>query len=171
MSERKKTNLIKLAIVLGVIIVVAGVVISGVFDNRHPHFRVINNADDEIYSITLRCYNAAGEQSGTYETGPTRNGKVINFQNVREPFSYGEKIDLDTEFRRGTIVSDTLNLTCKVQIVAQKGQEADQTEKVASPSVDVPYEKGKRPVLILTGNKEDGYELTYTGKSVNWLIG
>ena len=91
MSERKKTNLIKLAIVLGVIIVVAGVVISGVFDNRHPHFRVINNADDEIYSITLRCYNAAGEQSGTYETGPTRNGKLSTFKMCESRFHMGKK--------------------------------------------------------------------------------
>lgn len=171
MSERKKTNLIKLAIVLGVIIVVAGVVISGVFDNRHPHFRVINNADDEIYAVTLRCFNSAGVGNGSYDTAPTRAGKVINFQNERESFSYGEKIDLDTEFSNGTDVADTLNLTCIVQVEAKEGLQALQTAKEAAPSVAVPYERGKRPVLILSGNQIDGYVLTYTGKSVNWLIG
>ena len=91
MSERKKTNLIKLAIVLGVIIVVAGVVISGVFDNRHPHFRVINNADDEIYSITLRCYNAAGEKAAHTKLGQLVMGKLSTFKMCESRFHMGKK--------------------------------------------------------------------------------
>jgi hypothetical protein len=36
--------------------------------------------------------------------------------------------------------------------------------------MDIPLAKGKRTVLILTGNKESGYYLTYDGL-VNWVLG
>ena len=69
------------------------------------------------------------------------------------------------------MIEDTLRISARIQNISRKGEEAQATSKVTKTGVQVPHAKGKRPVLILTGNKEDGYELTYTGKSVNWLIG
>jgi hypothetical protein len=169
MSERKKTNLIKLAVVLGVLIIAGLLYMFGVFDNHEAHVRIINNADDEIYAITVTCSNAIGNTSYFGTSG--RNGKVLNYQNDRAPFSYGQKIDFNPQYRKDVVIEDTLRISARIQNISRKGEEAQAASKVTKTGVQVPHAKGKRPVLILTGNKEDGYELTYTGKSVNWLIG
>lgn len=169
MSERKKTNLIKLAVVLGILIIVGLLFLFGVFDNSSTHYRVINQADDAVYQIGITCYNPVVTPGGSYEFGASIQGKRMNYQGLREAFAYGEKIDLNPQYRNGTAFGDALTVDCRIQ--NNEVSDPAVIPKVTENQVTVPYAKGKRPVLILTGNKEDGYELTYTGKSVNWLIG
>ena len=159
MTEKKKTTLIILAVVIGIIIIVAGIVVSGILDSTHARIRVINHADDEFKAVQMDCY-IPGNTDGHFIARVSKSGKITNFQNAHASIPYGTKIDLNPQFRKGIELGDTIAVKFQV----------DGAEMSNTP-LDIPYARGKRPVLILTGNKEDGYVLTYTGKSVNWLIG
>ena len=159
MSERKKTNLIKLAVVLGIIIIAAGIVVSGMFDSTHARIRVINHADDDFKAVQMDCYTT-GNADGHFIARVSKSGKLINFQNAHASIPYGTKIDLNPEFRKGIELGDTITVKFRVD-----------GAYMSNTPLEIPYHKGRRPVLMLTGSKEAGYELAYTGKSVNWLIG
>ena len=159
MSERKKTTLIKVALFLGIIIIVAGIVLSGVLDSTHARIRVINHADDEFKAVQMDCY-IPGNTDGHFIARVSKSGKITNFQNDHASIPYGTKIDLNPQFQKGIELGDTITVKFCVDGVY-----------MLNTPLDIPYIKGRRPVFILTGNRKDGYELTYTGKTVNWLIG
>jgi len=159
MTAKKKTTLVILAVILGAIIVVAGIVLSGILDNTHARIRVINHADDDFKAVQMDCY-AAGDADGHFIARVSKSGKLINFQNAHASIPYGTKIDLNPQFRKGIELGDTIT----VKFYVDGGY-------ISNTPLDIPYIKGRRPVFILTGNKKEGYELTYTGKTVNWLIG
>ena len=159
MKGKKKAIRIRLAVALGILFVIAGVVLSGVLDSNHARVRVINHASDDFKSVWMDCY-ATGDTEGHPDAGVGKNGKIIDFQNTREAIPYGTKIDLNPEFRKGIEFGDSITVKFRVDGVY-----------MSNGPLEIPHRKGQRPVLMLTGSKEDGYELTYTGKSVNWLIG
>ena len=159
MTGKKKKTRIIFAVILAVIIVVAGIVLSGVLDRTHARIRVINHADDDFKAVQMDCYTT-GDADQHFDARVGKTGKIIDFQNTREAIPYGTKIDLNPQFRKGIVFGDTI--TVKFQV--------DGIEMSNTP-LDIPYARGRRPVYILTGNKKDGYVLTYTGRAVNWLIG
>ena len=159
MTEKKKKTLIKLAVVLGVIVVVACIVLSGILDSTHARIRVINHADDDFKAVQMDCYTT-GNTDGHFIARVSKSGKITSFQNAHAPIPYGTKIDLNPQFRKGIELGDSITVKFCVDGVY-----------MSNTPLDIPYIKGRRPVFILTGNKKEGYELTYTEKTVNWLIG
>ena len=159
MTGKKKKTRIILAAVLAVVIVAAGIVLSGVFDRTHARIRVINHADDDFKTVQMDCY-PTGNTDGHFIARVSKSGKITSFQNDHAPIPYGTKIDLNPQFGKGIELGETIT----VKFCVDGGY-------ISNSPLEIPYRKGRRPVFLLTGSKKDGYELTYTGKSVNWLIG
>lgn len=159
MTAKKKTTFIILVVVIGIIIIVAGIVVSGIFDSTHARIRVINHAGDDFKAVWMDCY-ATGDTDRHPIAGVGKSGRITNFQNAHASIPYGTKIDLNPQFRKGIELGETITVKFRVDGV-----------EISNTPLDIQYIKGRRPVFILTGNKKEGYELTYTGTTVNWLIG
>ena len=169
MSEHKKTNLVRLAVFLGIAVIAGLLYLFGVFDDN-AHFLVINRADDEIFEVRLDV-SYTGDVKRDLHASSQVSGKLKNFQNEHYPIPYGERVRMDPGHREDVIVGDRAQIQCYVMtdpiIDATTGVIG---QRVVNTPTDVPLAKGKRTVLILTGNRESGYCLTFDG-FVNWVFG
>ncbi len=168
MSESKKTKLIRLAVILVILIIAGALYIFGVFDND-AHFLIINRADDDIYEVNMHI-SYTGDVVRQLHAGIQVGGKLKNFQNDRYPIPYGEKIHLDPGHRKDVVVGDRAEIDFYVETEQPKDTLGSLGSKIINTPMDVPLAKGKSTVLILTGNKENGYILTPDGFA-HWLFG
>ena len=168
MSEYKKTKLIRLAVILGILIVAGALYIFGVFDNN-AHFLIINRADDDIYEVNMHV-SYTGNVVRELHAGIQVGGKLKNFQTDRYPIPYGEKIRLDPGHRKDVVVGDRAQIDFYVKTEQPKDTLGSLGNKIINTPMDVPLAKGKSTVLILSGSKESGYTLTPDG-FVNWVFG
>ncbi len=168
MSERKKTNLIRLAVILGILIIAGALYVFGVFDDD-AHFLLVNRADDDIFNIRLDI-SYTGDTKRDMHSSVQISGKLKNFQNDVDPIPYGEKIPMNPGHRKDVAVGDRAQIVFYVKTEQPKDTMDRMGEQVVNTPMDVPLMKGKRTVLILTGSKDSGYTLTPDG-FVNWLIG
>lgn len=168
MSERKKTNLIRLAVILGILILAGSLYIFGVF-NDDAHFLVINRADDEIYQFRLDISYTGNVRADMHSSSQV-SGKIKNFQNDVYPIPYGEKIPMDPGHRKDVAILDRAEIVFYVKTEQPKDTMDKMGEQVVNTPMKVPLAKGKRTVLILTGSRESGYTLTPDG-FVNWVFG
>ena len=165
MSERKKTTLIRLAVILGILIIAGSLY---VFDDD-AHFLLVNRADDEIFNIRLDI-SYTGDTKRDMHSSVQINGKIKNFQNEVDPIPYGEKIPMDPGHRKDVAVLDRAEIVFYVKTEQPKDTMDKMGEQVVNTPMKVPLAKGKRTVLILTGSRESGYTLTPDGL-VNWVLG
>lgn len=168
MSESKKTKLIRLAVILGILIIAGALYVFGVFDDN-AHFLVINRADDEIYQFRLDISYTSNVRADMHSSSQV-SGKIKNFQNDVYPIPYGEKIPMDPGHRKDVAVLDRAEIIFYVKTEQPKDTMDKMGEQIVNTPMDVPLAKGKRTVLILTGSKESGYTLTPDG-FVNWVLG
>ena len=168
MSERKKTNLIRLAVILGILIIAGALYVFGVFDDN-AHFLVVNRADDEIFNIRLDI-SYTGDTKRDMHSSVQISGELKNFQNDVYPIPYGEKIPMNPGHRKDVAVLDRAEIVFYVKTEQPKDTMDKMGEQVVNTPMKVPLAKGKRTVLILSGSRESGYTLTLDGL-VNWVLG
>ena len=168
MSERKKTNLIRLAVILGILMIAGSLYGFGVCDDN-AHFLVINRADDEIYNFRLDISYTGNVRADMHSSSQV-SGKIKNFQNDVYPIPYGEKIPMDPGHRKDVAVLDRAEIVFYVKTEQPKDTMDKMGEQIVNTPMNVPLVRGKRTVLILTGSKESGYTLTPDG-FVNWVFG
>ena len=168
MSQYKKIKLIRLAVIIGILIIAGLLYISGVFDNN-AHFLIINRADDDIYEVNMHI-SYTGDVVRALHAGIQVGGKLKNFQNDRYPIPYGEKIHLDPGHRNDVVVGDRAQIDFYVETEQPKDTLGSLGSKIINTPMDVPLAKGKSTVLILSGSKESGFTLTLDGFA-HWLFG
>ncbi len=169
MSEQKKTALIRLGVILGIAVIAGILYICGLFDDN-AHFMVVNRAEDDIFEVRLDV-SYTGDVIWDLHAGSQVSGKLKNFQNEHYPIPYGEKVQMDPGHRKDVIVGERAQILCYVltdPIIDATSNVIG--EQIVNTPMTVPLAKGKRTVLILTGNRESGYYLTFDGL-VNWVFG
>ena len=169
MSEYKKTRLIRLGVFLGIALIAGILYVCGVFTDN-AHFLVVNRADDDIYELILSV-SYTGDVQRDMHSQCQVSGKLKNFQNEHYPFPYGERVPMETGHREDVAVGDRAQIMFYVLTDQRYNTPSNVIgTPIVNTPMDIPLAKGKRTVLILTGNKENGYYLTYDGL-VNWILG
>ena len=168
MSEQKKTALIRLGVILGIALIAGILYVCGVFTDN-AHFLVINQAEDDIYEVILRI-SYTGDVLRDEHSQCQVSGKLKNFQNEHYPIPYGEKVRMETGHREDVAVGDRAEIMFFVLTDQRQNTPSNVIgEQIVNTPMTVPLAKGKRTVLILTGNRESGYYLTFDGL-VNWVF-
>jgi hypothetical protein len=166
----KKKTIVLLA-VLGVVVIAAAVIVSGVL-NPNVYLRITNQSDGELYNYWM-YYSYQGKigREAEMAKGLSKPSSAPG-DNSRKPFVVGEsvKTKMPPNEIQDVPVSDKLTIELHVHDRPILTAEDQAFEKgVSAGAITIPAKAGKCSELVITGNREDGFNLEFTGFS-NWLI-
>ena len=166
-----KKKLMVLTAVLCVIIIAAAIIVSGAL-NPNVYLRITNQTDGELYNYWM-YYSYQGKTGRDAEMAQGLSKPTGNpGDNSCLPFAVGEsvKAKMPPNKAQNVPVSDKLTIDLYVHdkpILTAEDQAFENS--VNAGAITIPAKKGKCSDLVVTGNRENGFKLEFTGFS-NWLI-
>ena len=166
----KKKTIVPLA-VLCVLVIAAAVIVSGIL-NPNVYLRITNQSDGDLYNYWM-YYSYQGKTGREAEMGKGLSKPTGNpGDNSRLPFAVGEGVTtkMPPNKIQNVPAGDKLTVELHVHDLPILTAEDQDFEKgVNAGAITIPVKAGKCSELVITGNREDGFRLEFTGFS-NWLI-
>ena len=166
----KKKTIVLLA-VLGVVVIAAAVIVSGAL-NPNVYLRITNLSDGNLYNYWM-YYSYQGKAGREAEMGKGLSKPTGNpGDNSLLPFAVGESVTtkMPPNKIQNVPAGDKLTVELHVHDRPILTAEDQAFEKgVSAGAITIPAKAGKCSELVITGNREDGFRLEFTGFS-NWLI-
>lgn len=168
-----KRRVRRIALCLLLIIVIIAAVSIIITARNAVYLAVVNETDGEIYGIDL-MFSKDGEidsvymniAGGVFKSKP----KIVRSYgpDVYEPITVGERVPFKlTEKWNGVDPdSERIWISLRIKTTGEMFESDPEQDHVAADgfrSLEVPLERGRRTVVILTGNAEDGYHLELDG--------
>ena len=162
---KKKT--VVLIAVLAVIVIAAAVFVSGVLD-PNVYLRITNQTDGELYNYWMYySYQGKTGREAEMAKGLSKPSSTPG-DNSRKPFVIGESVTtkMSPNKIQNVPVSDELTVELHVHDLPILTAEDQQFEKgVKAGVITVPVKAGKCSDVVITGNRESGFRLEFTGFS------
>ena len=165
MEDRKeKTKVILIGAFCVAVVVACVILIVSAFsgkDDRRVCLRITNQSDGGIYRYWM-SYSYQGKVHPRAEYG-------VGINHVHEPMQVGEIVTLDLEPVPESITEEPKELTMEIYVFDKpintpESQELENSVKIGDVHT-IPLKPGKYMDIVITGSREDGYELEFTGYS------
>lgn len=167
----KKKLIIWIAVAC-VILIAASLFASGVL-NPKVYLRITNQSDGDLYSFWM-YYSFQGKTFPDTELAKGLSKPTGNVgDNSCLPFVIGESVKTVMETNPNYSVTKPEKLTIELYvhdrpILTAEDQSFENGVKVGE-ALTIPIKLGKCSNIVITGNRENGFKMEFTGFS-NWLI-
>jgi len=171
-AAKKKVRRIALCVLL--IIVVIAAVSMFIMARNAVYLAVVNETDGPIYGIDL-VFSKDGEMDSITSmnmTGGISKSKPKTMStfgpDVYREIVVGEAVPFKLTEKRNKVDPDSRQIWISVRVkttgeMFESNPEQDYVDADGFHSLEVPLERGKRTVVTLTGNAEEGYHLELNG--------
>jgi len=172
-AAKKKVRRIALCVLL--IIVVIAAVSMFIMVRNAVFLAVVNETDGPIYGIDL-VFSKDGEMDsiasmnmtgGIFKSKP-KSVRTSGGPDVYAPIAIGERVPFKLTEKWNKVDPDSERIWISVRVkttgeMFESNPERDYVDADGFQSLEVPVERGRRTVVILTGNAENGYHLELNG--------
>ena len=172
-AAKKKVRRIVLCLLL--IIVVIAAVSMFIIAHNAVYLAVVNETDGPIYGIDLvfskdgemDSINSMNMAGGVFKSKP-KSVRTSGGPDVYAPITIGERVPFKLTEKWNKVDPDSRQIWISVRVkttgeMFESNPEQDYVDADGFHSLEVPLERGRRTVVILTGNAEDGYHLELGG--------
>ena len=169
MEDRKeKTKVILIGAFCVAVVVACVILIVSAFsgkDDRRVCLRITNQSDGGIYEYWISySYQGKVHPRAEYAIGINKN-----YGYDSEPIEVGERVKLELEPVPESVAETAKELTMEIYVFDKpihtpEGQELENSVKIGDVHT-IPLKPGKYMDIVITGSRENGYELEFTGFS------